>query len=323
MELDEMRQCGKTPGMPLFAGGRLAIVAALAALVLASVTVRTQGKEAGVLLLAHGGSASWNTTVDGLRTRVDETAPTEVAFGMATRATIQAAVDRLIQRGVHEIVAVPLFVSSHSSVVESTRYLLGARADAPADLALFARMSHGAAANAHAEHSGHAAEDGTRPVRSSVPIRLVRALDDHPIVADILVSRAKAISRDPAHEAVVIVAHGPVPDADNALWLADMGRVAARVSSAVPFARVEAITVRDDAPAPVRAAAAAELRALVTRLSSDGTRVLIVPLLLSFGGIEAGIRERLNGLAYSIASQGIMPDDRVLGWVLEVAAIRR
>ena len=64
---------------------------------------------------------------------------------MATRANIQTAVNALTARGVTEIVAVPLFVSSHSSVVTSTQYLLGLRAEAPAELAAFAKMSHGSA----------------------------------------------------------------------------------------------------------------------------------------------------------------------------------
>ena len=78
----------------------------------------TQTQDVGILLLAHGGSATWNAAVNDLRARVDERVPTEVAFGMATRAAIQAAVDRLTERGVREIVGVPLFISSHSSVVE-------------------------------------------------------------------------------------------------------------------------------------------------------------------------------------------------------------
>ena len=303
-----------------------AAAAAVGVIALSLAEVATQTSERGIVLMAHGGSATWDATVSDLRAKVDARVPTEVALGMATRATIQSAVDRLIERGVREIVAVPLFVSSHSSVIESTKYLLGARADAPPDLAVFARMSHGPrpTAGAAPEHGEHAAPaDGTRPVQSSVPIRVGKALDDHPIVADILVSRASAISRDPAHEAVVLVAHGPVPDADNALWLEDMNRLAVRVRAAVPFAKVEAITVRDDAPAPVREAATADLRALVTRLSSGGSRVLIVPLLLSYGGIEAGIRKRLEGLDYTMASQGIMPDDRVLQWVLDAAGEAR
>ena len=76
----------------------------------------------GILLLAHGGSAQWNDNVRALAARVDKDQPTEVAFGMARRANIQTAVDALVARGVTEIVAVPLFVSSYSSVVTSTEY---------------------------------------------------------------------------------------------------------------------------------------------------------------------------------------------------------
>ncbi len=59
---------------------------------------------------------------------------------MATRSTMQSAIDRLVARKVTEIVAVPLFVSSHSSVIESTAYLLGLRMQMPEDLKDFASM---------------------------------------------------------------------------------------------------------------------------------------------------------------------------------------
>src|SRR5918997_3939340 len=39
----------------------------------------------GVLLLAHGGSASWNDRVTALAGKVSEKMPIEVAFGMASR----------------------------------------------------------------------------------------------------------------------------------------------------------------------------------------------------------------------------------------------
>ena len=58
--------------------------------------------------------------VTELVAQVDKSKPTEVAFGMATRANIQAAINRLVARGVTDIVAVPLFISSWSSIVTST-----------------------------------------------------------------------------------------------------------------------------------------------------------------------------------------------------------
>lgn len=306
------------------------IFTVLAATLVAHVPASAQTR--GVLLLAHGGSAQWNAHVSALAREVDRTMPTEIAFGMATRANIQGAVDRLRTRGATEIVAVPLFVSSWSSVITSTEYLLGQRRDAPPELAIFARMRHSGSAGSHAhdaashgntgDHGAVAAADPTAPVESPVPIRMTRALNDHPLVAAILTDRARSISRDAAREAVVIVAHGPVADEENRRWLADMASLAARVGQADAFAAVEYLTLRDDAPAPVRDQATSELRAVVNRHLADGRQVLIVPLLVSFGGIEAKLRERLDGLAHTMPAAALVPDDRLVEWVRAMAAER-
>jgi sirohydrochlorin ferrochelatase len=288
-----------------------------------AIVPATSSADPGILLLAHGGSKEWNARVLELAQKVDRSRPVEVAFGMATRRNIQAAVDRLSARGVTEIVAVPLFVSSWSSVVTSTEYLLGLRAEAPGDLAAFARMDHSdpaAPAMAHAGHQMEVPPSGTTPVEAKARItRMTPALNAHPVVADILQTRARALSRNPVEEAVVIVAHGPVPDDENARWLQDMRALAARMARDMPFASIDCLTLRDDAPPAVRGAATAELRALVSARIAEGRRVLIVPLLLSFGGIERGIATRLEGLPYTLADKALMPDDRLVTWVLEMA----
>jgi hypothetical protein len=96
--------------------------------------------------------------------------------------------------------------------------------------------------------------------------------------------------------------------------------VARRIGAARPFARVESLTVRDDAPKPMRDAAAQELRDVVTKATNDGHRVLIVPLLMAYGGIEKGIRKRLEGLTYEMAPAGLLPDDRLAAWVEQAAS---
>ena len=279
----------------------------------------------GILLLAHGGAAEWNARVTALASAIDATQAVEIAFGMASRPAIQAAVDKLVARGVTSIVAVPLFISSHSSVVTSTAYLLGVRRDMPADLNLFAKMNHGAhAATMPASHheagSSAVATDNTRPVTSPVPIRMTDALNQHSLVGEILVDRAREISKEPAREGVIIVAHGPVPDADNVRWLDDMKVLADGMKAASSFAAIKYLTVRDDAPKPIRDAAAAELRQLAEEQIQQGRRVLIVPLLLSYGGIEKGIRQRLEGLPYVMAERALMPDPRLVEWVRQSIA---
>lgn len=282
--------------------------------------------QTGILLLAHGGDAEWNARVLDVARRVDRSQPIEVAFGMATRANIQAAVDRLTSRGVTEIVAVPLFVSSWSSVITSTEFLLGLRPDAPPALATYAKMAHpdpivSSATSSHQGHEGSAAGLGATPVSSKVPItRITPALNAHPLVAEILTTRARSISRVPREEAVILVAHGPVADDENRQWLADMRTLADGVARQTPFASIDVVTLRDDAPKPVRDAATAELRALVSARTAEGRRLLIVPLLLSFGGIERGIATRLEGMTYVMPSAALIPDDRVAEWVLAIAS---
>jgi sirohydrochlorin ferrochelatase len=292
------------------------------ALLLAGTPVFAQpAAPAGILLLAHGGSADWNARVLALASALDRTQPVEVAFGMASRPAIQTAVDKLVERRVSRIVAVPLFISSHSSVVTSTAYLLGIRQEMPADLKIFARMNHAAhgGGTGHEQHgAADSAVDNTKPVNSPVPIHMTDALNHHRLVGEILIDRAREISTTPQQEAVIIVAHGPVPDDDNQRWLDDMRRLAAQMETVTPYAAIRYLTVRDDAPQPIKDAATAELRALVEEQRQQNRRVLVVPLLLSYGGIEKGIRQRLDGLTYVMAERALMPDDRLAAWIMQV-----
>ncbi len=272
--------------------------------------------QTGVLLMAHGGAASWNEAVADIARQVDRSFPAEVAFGMATRAALQTAADKLAARGVREIIAVPLFISSHSSIITSTEYLFGLRTEMPEDLKLFARMNHGGGAGAGEHNHDAPAEDGTRPVKSPVPIRITAALDSHPIVSDILIARANSMSRQPSEEVVIVVAHGPTPEPDNQKWLADLRVLTGRMKEKTNFHRIDYLTVRDDAPEPIRTQAANEFRQLVQRAVAEGKEALVVPLLLSYGGIEAGLKRRLEGLDYSMAPQALLPDSRIIEWIL-------
>lgn len=273
----------------------------------------------GVLLLAHGGNKEWNANVRDIAAEVNKTEPTEVAFGMADRATLQEGIDKLTGRGVTQIVAVPLFVSSHSSVIEATKYLLGLRPEAPPELMHFAMDHGGGDSPSLGVDKGAAGTLKTTPVRCAVPLRMAAALDRHPILAEILTARAEAISREPAHEVLVLVAHGPNENAENELWLADLRAVAKLIEAKRPFAMVEVTTVRDDADAPIREQATRQFRSIVSAANERGYRVLVAPVLLSYGGIENGIRQRLDGLEHVMSPNGLLPDPRVSEWVIDVA----
>ncbi len=285
-------------------------------LLLPALPAPATAQTAGVLLLAHGGRDTWNQEILTMAERIDSTIPVEVAFGMANKRTIEDALDRLAERNISNVVAVPLFVSSHSSVMRATEYLLGSRSDAPPEMEAFGRMAarrHAAGAEADDDFDWHA------PIETTLPISLTSALDGHALVADILVSRALEVSQAPEDEVVVVVAHGPSSEEDNARWLENMQVLADEMRQRTRFSRIEHLTVRDDARTPVREKAAADFRAVVERATQEDKTVLIVPLLLVYGGIETGIRERLEGLEYRMANQALLPDDRLAEWILTQA----
>lgn len=254
---------------------------------------RASTGEVGVLVLAHGGSWRWNQTVREAVAQAHLDCPTEVAFGMGMHAKevkrLQRAVEQLERRKVNRIVVVPLLVSSSSEVMRQFEYLFGVREHGPW-------------------------ETHAKPLALHVPVVMAAPLDDDPAVAQVLVERARAMSRTPEQEAVVLIAHGPNAEDDNAAWLHTMERLARQVQAQGHFRAVLPVTMRDDASKPVREEATHQMRALVQAQSQHG-RTLVVPLLLANGGIEAKIPKRLHGLAYLYQRQTLLPHPALSQWI--------
>lgn len=271
-----------------------------------TVWAQTWGPKAyGILLLGHGGSSEWNQSLHDVKQAVtDQKIPIEMALGMADPTEIQPAVDKLQQQQVKKIVVVPLFVSSHSEVIEQTKYVLGIR-KIPSEE--FVNAPH-----------AHMANMTVKRARLNIPLVMAPALDDHPLVADILLDRAKAMSRNPSKEYVILVGHGPLKEEDNELWLKYMDNLARAVQTHGGFAGVFSATIRDDSPPDVRQKADKILRDMVSRYSHEG-RVLVVPDLISSGGIERHISKILDGLFYSWTGKTLLPDPRITRWVIESA----
>lgn len=255
-----------------------------------------QESRVGVLILAHGGATTWNAQVQEAVVEADLGLPTEIAFGMGMEPReadrVREAVNRLTARGVHEILAVPFLISTHSSVYRQYEYLLGLRREP-----------------SWPDHP-------VKPVELTMPVRLVQALDDSPWTGEILLARALALSEDPSREAVVLVAHGPEEEADNASWMEVMQRLGADLLARGGFAAFRAATLRDDAEPKIEEQAVRQLREEVSSLSGS-LRVLVVPLLISQGGIEEKIPECLKGLRYRFSGQGLLPHPYAARWIRE------
>lgn len=244
----------------------------------------------GVLILAHGGSRSWDAQVKQLAQDLSEAEqrPVEVAFGMAHPSSIQKGLKRLEKKKVQGAIVIPLFVSSHSDIMRHNRYILGLSA---------------------VPEPGYEAKQ----VETSFPIVLTEALNDSQEVGEVLTERARSLSQNPSQETVLLVGHGPVDDADEMLWRSDMNRLAEEVKSAGGFHEVLALTMRDDAQPEIVAQAAKELQNTVQARSQKGP-VLVVPLLISKGGVEHKIVQRLGNANYRFTAEGLLPHPKILEW---------
>jgi len=280
--------------------------------------------EYGILLLAHGGDPNWNREVLRLRDQLAPEVPTEAAFGMFIDQVqvreIQNTLNRLERRQVKKVVVVPLFVNSESEVMDQIRYVLGV-AESPSRtlrerIAATAARGQTPAPTFHS-HFGSAAADR---VRTNLPLVLTPALDDHPVMDEILLERARALSHQPQRETVFLVGHGAVEEDKDRRWLETLGRVAGRVQQRGAFKAVQPATLRDDSPEEVRAKAVRSLREKVQRARRDGGRALVVPVLIARGGIEPKISKALDGLIFAWDGRTLMPHPAIRRWVLEMAA---
>ena len=251
----------------------------------------------GVLVVAHGSTSDWNAAVKAAVDRLRTELPAEATFLMGKgEQTPQQAYEKLRAAGATRIVVVPLLVSSYSAHAEQVRFIGGARPDYP-----------------HAEHMALSQVRGPIPV-----VGVTSAMDDHPLLAAMLTDRARALSRDPAREALVLVAHGPNDDEEAERWTANLRRLGALIRASVRYRDIDVRLLRDDAPKPVKDRALAELRASVGAYGEQG-RVVVVPVLIAPGRVADEIPETLKGLAFAWDGRTVLPDDRVADWLLVAA----
>ncbi|MCM8811580.1 MAG: hypothetical protein NC910_00830 [Candidatus Omnitrophica bacterium] len=140
------------------------------------------------------------------------------------------------------------------------------------------------------------------------------ALDDSPLVAEVLLDRVLKMSRKPEREAVVLVAHGPESMEDNASWLAVMQRLGGAIQTKGRFSELALATLQDDAPPEIREQATRPMRWLVQELGQT-RKVSVVPLFLSRGGIEEKIVQRLEGLSCVFSGETLLPHPKISKWI--------
>lgn len=285
------------------------MMAALAAVALSAPAHAKDASDFGVLVMAHGGGPQWNREVGEALAPLVREQPLEIAFGMADAASLQEGVERLQAQGVKRIGVVRLFVSGESWY-ERTAQIVGLAPGAPPRPAVDHAQHAG-----HGEHGGHRMEFWRLDSKAEFAMSH-EGLMDAPEMGEVLAERARGLSRDAAKEDVLILAHGPADDAEDARWKAQLDARAERVRAALPFRRVQVETLREDWP-DKREAAEARIRAYVERANREGGRALVVPFRVQGFGPYAKV---LTGLDYASDGRGLVPSPQLTQWVQRQAS---
>lgn len=236
----------------------------------------------GVLVLAHGSKEPrWVDQID------QAVAPLEgwtVAIGFLGQVKgrgVAEAVRRLEGAGVREMVAIPLFVSSGSTHLVELKYALGLVERPPFETEL-------------------------QPIRHGCKVKWLSALDDHPLVEQIVVERVQALSKACHRETVLLVAHGSDQQGFREKWHKMLENLSNRIRQHFGFIKVDFATVH---PLTIRPKAEA--------LAQLGT-LLVVPLFLSPGYYtERYIPSQLEGLPAVYSGQTYLPHPLISRWLKE------
>ncbi len=264
--------------------------------------------------MAHGGSPEWNEAVEEAVAPLRSLCPVSVAFGMAQRHSLKAAIRELEAEGVFRIAVVGLFVSPRS-FRHQVEYLLGLRVDPPRHF-----VGSGSHASGHSSFTGSDGEEEDTiplPIRTEVELILNRGgLYDSPRMGNILLERVRAQSLSPSRESVLILAHGAGDDAENERWLARLDQLANQVRQWNSFRVVRVETLREDWEEK-RRVAEERIRDFVAYGNRDEGRVIVVPFrLFGFGPY----REVLEGLSYEADEMALLPHPSVGEWIRGEAA---
>ncbi len=278
----------------------LVLAAALAGCASNAASTAAQADDLGVLVMARGGSDDWNRDVKAALAPLGEDYPLEMALGMADAASLQKGVSALEARGARRIAVVRLFVSSESWR-ERTEQILGIAPGAPPK----------PARDMHTPDDAPARKSAFWRIETNAVFALSdEGLSDAPEMGTVLVERARGLSRDPANESVLILAHGPRDDAENERWLVRIDARADALRQAMPFRAVLVETLREDWPEK-RKEVEARVRAFVAQAARDGGRAIVIPFRVQGFGPYAKV---LEGLAYEADGKGLTPSPEIERW---------
>ncbi len=244
--------------------------------------------EIGIVVQQHGSVWFVNEQLRQLIKPLREQYKVEMAWGMANPMMIQAAISKLDRQGVKKIALLRLTEIS-SQYRDKVEYILGLR-DTPSVFR------------------------GMRPakVRSSAVFVTYGGFDSHPLIAEILLENTMEVSRDPASETVILLAHGTDNETMNDFWEDQLSSLAEQVQAKakVKFLAVKYATLREDWPVK-KMRALAKIKEMIREGNRTG-EVLVIPARTTGA---AHYREELKGLKFTLQEKGTLTNPKITLWM--------
>jgi sirohydrochlorin ferrochelatase len=262
----------------------------------------------GVVLFAHGSDFHWN---ENLRIAVQplmDRYKIEFAFSMADPLTIERALRKLEQRGAKAAIIVSAY-ATNSSFRPEIEYLTGL------DIEDQQAQHRAGDSGGHGGHGHHGESSQPVPrILTSLPVIWTGGYEDHPLFATALLDRALDLSKDPAKETVILVAHGTQDDQRNDVWLQKLESIAnhMRNNGGKKFKAIRVATWREDWPEK-RALWIEKVKAMVTEANKQGGKAIVIPARTTATGPE---KKFLAGLEFELG-EGFAPHPLFTQWVDE------
>lgn len=264
-----------------------------------------EGNESvGILVIAHGSPrGTWCEPVREVVRSVASELPYPVELGFlefVPNETINIVVDRLNEHNVTKIVAVPLFISSHSGHIEEIKYVLGLRKTPP--------------------------EEELIPVNTTAEIVLTDALDNSSLLAQTLAENAAELISEAENETVVFASHGCSNATYFEKWIESHESLAEQIKLILRHRK--GISIEDvrfgfiHLPVEDNETIHPELglRAVVENVSVNSTPVVVANMVSVGFFTKKYIPMLLENLTYKYnGSKALCPHENIVKWV-EISA---
>ena len=258
--------------------------------------VSSQGSQNyGVLIMAHGYGPGGDLDLFNSVQSVGELYQTTLSMGMSmmTSSHVICSVNEMIDKDVEKIFVVPVSSTAHNTLVRQWNYIFNLE-----------------------EQFAYSEVDRITNER----IVMLEPINDDIYAKKIILEYTNEISSDPANEVLIIIAHGPIDQADNEIELRLMNNIGEYIKKHSSIQTVESFTLQDDAPKTIRDQNLKRIKAFMNASKEDGKRILMVSNLMSGKGIQKKIEEDFEGIDYTFNPKGLLTHPYYIDWIKESVA---